>query len=201
MAEREKLLNAAIEIGRKLINILDDILVTGDWDSSLFLKTSAAKLRDLRNEIAILCDIDKAKPTDVYQSTVPNKDSRQNSPPGYFRVFILLYQVDGSNLQSWYRTIKTLSEYSVTRPAYKDENHAQEFIRAKTLGIERNGYVVVNVKDNDFYPTEQHVDSFGHPLIALKEEAVKLDNVVEFVHANKKHYVIRDNALVLLGEI
>ena len=119
--------------------------------------------------------------------------------PGYSQVFILLYQVDSANLQGWYRTIKTLTDYSVTRPAYKDEAYAREFIRSKASGIERNGYAIVNIKSDDFYNVEQPpVDACGHQLFVLKENSIKLENIVEFVLANKQHYAIRDEALFLL---
>ena len=42
------------------------------------------------------------------------------------------------------------------------------------------------------------MDAYGHQLFVLKENSVKLENIVEFVLANKQHYVIHDDALVLL---
>jgi Dot/Icm secretion system protein IcmQ len=196
MVEQEKLRDA-LEIGKKLKDILDNILTVGEWDSSLFLRNVAVKLRGLRDKIEKLCQTNEGKVAGISQdSTV-----RRKAPPGYIPVFILLYQVDSSNLPSWYSSIKNLSEYSVSRPAYKDESHIQEFIRTKTTGIEHNGYVIVNVKEQDFYQIEPQVDFLGHPLVSLKEGAVKLENIVEFIHANKSHYAIRDNELVYLDKI
>jgi len=190
MAEQEDK-RIETEFGKKLIDILDDVLATGDWESSLFLKSSATKLQKLRAEIEKVCITGGVE----IKTSVVNKDSKI-IPPGYTQVFILLYQVDGANLQGWHRTIKNLEEYNVTRPAYKDESYAREFIRSKVASIDCNGYVVVNVKDDDIYKVDAP-DAFGHQLFALREKAIQLENVFEFVHANKKRYVVRDNELVL----
>ena len=37
------------EITNRLKEILNEVLATGDWESSLFLKTSATKLKKLRD--------------------------------------------------------------------------------------------------------------------------------------------------------
>lgn len=186
------------DIGKKLKDIIDNVLAVGDWNSSLFLKTSATKLQELRARIKNLCgDVDlngSVVKVDEIVDVV-------NHMVGYTRVFILVYQVDGANLQGWERTIKTLVEYGGTRPAYKEERYAREIVRSKVSGIEHNGYVIVNIKDDACYQVDQQVDALGNQLVALKEGAIQLGNVVEFVHANKKRYALRDNELVFLGEI
>ncbi|MBU0744316.1 MAG: type IVB secretion system protein IcmQ [Gammaproteobacteria bacterium] len=186
-----------IDLGKKLIAILDGVLAIGDWDNSLFLKTSASKLKKLREQAQQLCVGEE----DITAND-DNKEFYQECVlPGHSQVFILLYQVDGANLQTWLGTIKNLTEYSVTRPAYKDVVHVQGAIRSKSSPLDHSAYVVVNVKDDAFQPGEQQMDSLGHPLVSLSEDAVKLENIVEFVHGNKKRYAIRDNKLVFLGEI
>jgi Dot/Icm secretion system protein IcmQ len=186
------------EIAKKVIEVIDGLLTTGSWDSSVFLKASAARLRGLRTQAERLSHFGEKKQSDT---PVGKALERRAVPSGYTQVFILLYQVDGANLQGWSRNIKTLIDYSVTRPAYKDESFAKEAVRSKVASIERNGYVVVNVKNDAFYSAEQApTDNFGHQLFVLKENSIKLENIVEFVHANKKHYTIGDNDLVLLDE-
>lgn len=196
MAEQEERQNF-FELSKQLRDILDDILATGDWQSSLFLKTAATRLRELREKSDQLFNNGNV----VTEAAKVQDSSRKIAPPGYLQVFILLYQVDGASLQGWYRNIKTLADYSVTRPVYKDEEHAKEFIRSKTAAVDRNGYAVVNIKEGDFDDTGQQVDQFSHPLFILKQDAVKLENVVEFVHSNKRRYAMGDNDLIYLGEI
>jgi hypothetical protein len=189
------------EIANKVKEVIDGVLATGDWEHSLFLKTSAAKLRQLRVDAEKLSNTEVQSQNEITDKAVSvDADSKRRVvPAGYSQVFILLYQVDDTNLQSWYRTIETLIEHSVARPAYKEEAHAEEFIRSKASGIERNGYAIVNIKSDDFYEEEvPPVDAYGHQLFVLKENAIQMENVVEFVHANKSHYALRDSGLVLL---
>ncbi|MEI8054401.1 MAG: Dot/Icm secretion system protein IcmQ [bacterium] len=195
--EEQKLLTPN-EIANKVVETIDGLLATGDWENSVFLKASAAKLRELRTQAQQLSLLGGQAQQEQKAIVTASAKTIQ---PGYSQVFILLYQVDGANLQEWYRTVKTLVDYSVTRPAYKDEAYVKEFIRSKTSGVERNGYAVVNIKSDDFYNVEQPpVDALGHQLFVLKESSIKLENIVEFIHANKQHYAIRDEALFLLKE-
>lgn len=190
--------NKMLSISKKLKEILDNVLATGDWESSLFLKTSAKKLRDLKSKVEKL----SAEISGVDQTVgIDKSGDKIELQVGSSRVFILVYQVEGTDLQGWARTIKTLVEYGVTRPAYKEEDQAREFIRAKVSNTERNGYVIVNVKDEAFYQVDQQVDALGNQLFALRENAIKLENIIEFVHANKKRYAVRENELVFLSEI
>lgn len=185
------------DVGKQLLAVLTGILASGDWESSLFLKVEADRLKEFSGQVGTLLKSDEPK-LDIIARDV----ARPKPQFGYSQVFILLYQIDGANLQNWYSNIKNLGQYSVTRPAYIDERYAQEFIRSKVANIERNGYVVANVKSDDFYQEgEKLFDPFGHELVSLKDKAVLIDNVVEFVHANKRRYAISDNKLVLLGEV
>ena len=185
------------KLGREIIGVLDDILSSGDWDSSLFLKTSGSKLKSLRDRAKEICEIDVAKDKKLEDSSGKGREVES----GYSRVHVLLYQVDGINLQGWFRTIRSLSGYTVNRPAYKEESEVLEFIRSKNTNIECHGYLTVDIKDSDLYQTPDQVDSFGHQFFGLKEEAIKIENVIEFVHANKKRYAVGEKELELLGEI
>lgn len=184
------------EIGKKLVDILDGLLKAGNWESSLFLKASSGRLRELRNEAKNLAQIDQG---DEATSLAAAFD--RPVPPGYIQVYISLFQLEGSNFQIWHRTVKALTEHSITRPIYKDVKFAQEFIRSKA-DIDHHGYVIVNIKDSDVFKLEQpSMDGLGHELLTIKEGAVKLENIIGFVHANKKRYLVKENELVFIDEI
>ena len=188
------------EIARQVEATINALLANGDWVKSLFLKAIASKFQTMLLAVRHLVQLaQQDEPHAAVQKVARNKET----PPGYSRVFMLLYQVDGTNLQSWYRTIKTLTDYTVTRPVYKNEDYAQECMRAKKdTEIERNGYIIVNIKNEDIYGEEYvSVDNFQHNMYVLKENAVELENILEFIHANKRHYAIHDNELVLLDKL
>ncbi|MCL5260514.1 MAG: Dot/Icm secretion system protein IcmQ [Gammaproteobacteria bacterium] len=185
------------EIGHKLIAIIDKLLVEGNWETSLFLRASAARLIELRQEaerVALAGNTPSAATGGLVAVQL------RTPPSGYIQVFVSLYQVEGTNLQKWEQVLKSLCEHSITRPAYKDEEHVKQFIRSKA-DINHLAYVVTNIKPADIYQLEQTpVDSFGHELLTLKEGVIKAANIVEFVHANKKRYFYRDNKLIFAGE-
>jgi hypothetical protein len=185
------------DLSKQLNGILDEILATGDWESSLFLKGVATKLQKIRNENEKLAN----SGTVTTQVVNVVDTTRKPAPAGYVQVFVLIYQAVGSDLPGWFANIKTLADYSGTRPVYKDEAHIKEFIRAKTATMDRNAYVVVNIKESDFEQTGEQIDQFNHQLFLLKQGSLKLENVVEFVHLNKKRYAMGDKELVYLGDV
>ena len=64
------------------------------------------------------------------------------------------------------------------------------------------GYVVVAVKENAIIKsTPQSVDRFGHELVMLKEHSIQAENILEFVHANKKHYSYQNHLLTQIPTV
>ena len=188
---------SAPEIGEKLTSIIDNLLDTGDWGSSLFLKASASRLRELRDEAEIM-----SHKHDHHAAMIKENAELTIIPSGHIQVNIFMYQVDGTNLQSWLRAIKSLAESKIVRPAYKSEEYVQAFIRSKTSAPESHGYITVYVKEDDFYTINPvPVDFLGHELLTLKEKAVKMENIIKFVHANKKCYLVQSGELVYNGEL
>lgn len=187
------------EIAKQLREIIENILSASDWEASIFLKQSAAKLRNLLVESDRLCKVFSVQKNTVVQKNNTIKNIKQEIPLGFVQVYVLLYQTSGDNLDAWYENIKSLTAYSANRSVYKNQSHIEEFIRSKKSNIICNGYVVVNVKNSDFYNIEApSFDMYNHELVVLKEDAIKLENIVEFVLANKQYYIIENNKLVLV---
>lgn len=183
----------SIDLSRRLVEIIDHLLSTGDWDASLFLKKAKEHLLKLRNEAdAIIAQ---------YGDTVAQDTLSGKQPAGTIKVYISLYQVDGNNLQAWQNTVKTLTAYNVTRPTYRSEEHVRELISSKA-DIKRHAYVEILIQESDLIPIDPlPVDTLGHELLILKEGAVKIKNIISFVHANKKRYSMKDDILKYEGDI
>jgi len=187
------------ETAKQLRQIIDNILNAGNWDNSIFLKQAATKLRNLLLEADRLGKIFALQQTTTTKENSISRTIKSEIPLGFTQVYVLLYQIDGNNLGAWYENIKSLVGYSANKSTYKNKDHIEEFIRSKSNNITHSGYVVVNVKSNDFYNIEApKLDIYNHELLVLKENAIKLENIIEFVLANKQHYIIEDNELVLL---
>lgn len=182
-----------IEVNKKLIAMLDDLLGTCNWESSLFLKTASKKFLALRMEAEQLL---------LASTTTAPKNVVIPVKAGHTKVFISIYLTEGINMEKWYATLKTLNEYSITRPVYRDEEHIKAMIRAKS-DTQREGYVTLFIKDEDIInlpPSKIVTDRLGHELLALKIGAVKLENIIEFVHC-QQHYRMSETGLVLKTEV
>ena len=177
-----------IEIAKKLAMLLDGLLATGDWQSSLFLRVASKRIQVLLDEAKSIIEL--SSPEQLSTKSI------KNSVHGYIPVYVSLYQVMGNNLQNWQYALRLLSEHNTSRPTYRNEQFVRELIGTKT-DIERHGYAIVHIKDDDMYHfEEQPSDSLGHELLVLKEGVIRLENIVGFVHANKKRYAFVNNMLV-----
>lgn len=186
-----------VSIGVRLVETLSDLLKSGDWDSSLFLKTVKRRISDIINET-------RSAMANTHRSAVVVAGDllKQAAPSGYVRVYVLLYQTDGSKLVNWQYALKTLLGYNVSRPTYRDERHIQELVRSKK-DIERYGYAVVNIVERDVYSREQFPlkDQFDHEMVVLKENSIGKENIVGFIHANKRRYAFVDGELMYQGDV
>jgi len=183
-----------IEAGKKLVDILDNILNNKqDWESSLFLKTVKTKLETLLKEAKNIV-------SEVEETTGINAESVKAIRPGYTQIFILLYQFEGNKIQNWQYALRALAEHNTNRPAYSNEKEVQELIRTKRE-TEKYGYAIVNIKDDNVYKTEKkNLDPLNHELLSLKEGSITQMNIIGFVHDNKKYYNFDNGVLIYKSE-
>ncbi len=177
----------------ELVTILDELLDSNDWDTSLLLRTTKKHLVALREEAKQIAD----KLNDNVDAKL-DQQVKTALKPDYIKIYISIYQAEGANLQAWQKMLKALANYSITRPVYENEERVREVIRAKP-DMQRHAYAVVAIPQNSIIHLEKpSLDQFSHELLALKEGAVQLQNIIEFVHANAKRYVFRNDTLVLI---
>lgn len=174
----------------KLIAAIDKALEEGRWDGSLFFKNIRKQLQKLRDFVRQELADDQAK-NNIEDITHMLEVERRKA--GYERVYIAIYQMDGEFLEKWVNPIKALTGHSVSRPVYQSEEHVAELIRAKRS--RNDAYIAVWVKPTDIV-SRQNVakDRLGHPVFTLKDGSVKLENIIEFIHDNRR-FVFQENEL------
>lgn len=178
------------EILVELINILKDLLSKGDWSASLFLKTAYKKIDNLCQRAEELLNLINHGPKKEEEHI--NKESE-----GYLKVFVSVYQSDYNNLTKWQNTLLGITEYSVSRPIYRNEEYIEEIIRARQSFNE--GYAIVFIRETDIIPPyagKPLMDKFGHELLTVKQGAILPENIFEFVHLEKR-YFFRNGRLLL----
>ncbi|MCK4608483.1 MAG: Dot/Icm secretion system protein IcmQ [Gammaproteobacteria bacterium] len=181
------------EASVKLVALLDDLLSKEDWESSLLLKAAKKRIEALLEEAKQVAT--ELNGTLIATTHEPTKfELKENQ----VKVYISLYQTEGASIKSWQNMLRSLGRYSMTRPVYEDEAHVREVVRSKPDAL-RHAYAVVAVEKTAIIDRERTpVDKFGHHLLTLKENTVKLSNIIEFVHANSKRYVFQQDRLVLI---
>ena len=181
-----------LTVNRELIAILSGLLAAGDWESSLFLKVASKRIKVLRDEAERLLE-----QATVQESLIDG--GIETLQEGYLRVFISLYQADGANLDKWCHTIKGLVLNNVGRPVYSTEDDVRSSIGARG-NFSSEGYAVVHIELSELMsmPKEQvPEDRYGYSLLTLRENAVHLNNIKEFVHANDQRYRFCKDTLTL----
>lgn len=183
----EQDIKAALEIKK----ILDEGIKDGPWHANLFLKGIKKKLEELRDQFTVSVGLDSLKGEELKYSLSINANVSAHE------VYISLYQSQGGNIHKWRELIMSLMRYSIGRPVYKDESDA----KAATHLTDRNpnnAYVVVKVNSDAILPDSldsPRIDREGRKLIALREGAITLHNIVRLVH-NTGHYKLVGNFLV-----
>ena len=182
-----------VEFNRELLAILDELLAAGDWESSLFLKVASKRVKALRDEAQALLE----------QATTPrnNQESTNAVREGYINVFISLYQADGNDMKKWQNTLKGLALNNVGRPVYQSDDHVKASIRARGNPT-CEGYATVQIKTSDLMKMPDGrvpKDRYGNELLTVRENAVSLENIKEFVHANGQVYDFRNGNLSFRG--
>lgn len=173
-----------------IIATVDHIAEAGDWQSSLFLRNTIKPLLEIKAEA--VTELDRL------QAHVAKKTGGGVSiSSDEVEVYISLFQSDGYNMNKWAMQLRSLERYMLGRPVYQSEADMLARIRLRNAGA-NEGYVIVAVKKTDVQSDTFAAplkDQFDHPLIALKENALKQGKIIAFVHQGVR-YLFVDGQLI-----
>jgi intracellular multiplication protein IcmQ len=180
-----------VAVAQQLMSALRQLLAAGDWLSSILLQTFSKEWEKHCQEIQEWLN-DNNKAAELSKTSLQSLGTA-----GKILVYVSLYQTEGNNLQKWTNTLKMLGHYSQTRPIYRQEEHMQVIIRTKAEQ-QREAYAIVEINENDILPSSVGrtvVDRLDHELLTLKRDAIKSENIIQFVH-NGNHYDFVENQLL-----
>lgn len=184
-------------LARELIDALDKAIDKGPWEKGLIFQNIGKQLKDLREQCV----------THLKVSAPTTQQARQRSQrpaeaSGDCRtVYISLYMSQGDDMSKWEKLLRNIQNQATTRPIYKDEEELRTMLRAKADKT-NEAYVAIMVKNQDVMPPpsgDTPTDKLGHDLLILKPEAIKADNIVDFMHKSG-HYAFENNQLSRLGD-
>lgn len=158
---------------------LDDLIESGSWDESNFIKIIGKNIREIRNNFANAVHL----PTQEKIKDTSQVATRMALRSGQQEVFIALYSSDGGNIQSWEKILANLPKQIISRPIYNDEDSVKSIIKTKD-NKQNEAYVAIYVNQSDILdiPLEKApLDKLGKPMLSLKDRAIILDNIHYFV--------------------
>lgn len=173
-----------------IIQALDEALDKAPWTASTFLTIIGKKLRLLRDEVAESID---GNPREAKNGATPSSQELADEGSVNMKtLYVSLYAIDGSNIQSWESILKHLPSQVTSRPVYENEEDIVACIRSKSNRM-NEAYVAVGVDSRHILaqPLEKiSFDKLGKPLLLLKDKAIHLDNVGVFVHQTGSYQFI-----------
>jgi intracellular multiplication protein IcmQ len=169
-----------------IIATVDHVVAAGDWQSSLFLRNTIKPLLAIKAEAQTELDQLQMK---AMQKPIHSVSARTENE---VEVYVSLFQSDGYNINKWAMQLRSLDRYVIGRPVYQNENDVESRIRLRNAGV-NEAYVVVVVKKNDIQSDRFAAaikDQFNHPLLTLKETALKSGRIIAFVHQKIRYHFV-----------
>lgn len=170
------------EQASEILKALDEAIDTGPWEESNFLRVIGKNLHEIRDKFVALVQ-QAGESGDARASDLANRIALRS---GQQEIFIALYSSKGSQLQSWTHILANLPKQMVSRPIYAHEKDVKSFIKSKSNPV-NEAYVSMYINQNDVLtqpPEKIPVDKLGKPLLTLKDNSLKLENINRFVHAS-----------------
>lgn len=173
-----------LDLCNAIISAADGVLNASDWESSLFLRNTIKPLKSIRDHAVELREAlggdDLAAAT---HSTAPLAEN-------CVRLYVSLYQSNGHDIKKWANQLDSIVRHMTGRPVYQDEEAVRKMVRAKCAQTSE-AYVVVAVNQSKIISNangKRRKDRFESVLIDLLPGALMRENILEFVHQNKRYY-------------
>ena len=137
--------------------------------------------------------------------SLPQEDvtSERASPAlseGQQYVFVHLFNNKGKVLSRWEVMLspRQLAECSVNRPIYAEQKQVEAYIRSRPNDDE-HAFLMLKIEKSDVLQSDEATDNYdplGHPLLKLKEGALKEHGLIYFFHKGGC-YILSRGHLVL----
>lgn len=176
-----------LELCEAIINAVDHVMSAGQWDDSLFLRSTIKPLQAIRENALKLKD-DLTGNLKIKQSAEPSVKE------ACVKLYVSLYQANGHDMKQWASQLSSLSSYMVGRPVYQNEEDVVKAVRLKSSQTSE-GYVVVAIDKSKIISRDfsrPRKDRLGNMLVNLVPGSVNSENIIEFVHLGKRYYFQKD---------
>ena len=173
----------------ELLRLLDHLIGNHDWRKTEVTKGMLKDLTQHRERVlSIRQKIEKMQKKTSSAASIMGVSSIDSTKE--MVVFVTLYQSKGKEMSVWNQLLSSLPISTINRPVYSDERSARRAIadRENLIG---EGYAAVKIEKSELLPLDNiasRVDRLGQTLINVKQGALKSENILFFIHANKSRY-------------
>lgn len=193
--QQERAEAQCLQLTEAIIATVERVMAAGDWQASSFMRNLAEPLQELAR---------KAQETESQLQRARQHDAQaaQALQPDECKIYISLYQAEGHDLKKWEAQLRSVEAYLVGRPIYKNEADVRSMIRQKLVGVSEAYAVAVvpqkAIMANDF--SAKKTDRNGFELLTVEPTVVGPENVIEFVHLNKRYHFSKQRLQMMDAE-
>lgn len=187
--QEERTMEVRIDLSRRLLSIIDELLAYDDWGQSPFLTQLLKPTREMRESlVAFLGEQEVIKQRHGWRMPDCAASGRE--------VYVLLYQANGSDMQAWADQLTDLMRTIMSRPIYGQRSHVEKVIRLRGYP-DTDAYAVVHIdelhiQDN---PSLEKKDKWGQPLVRLKDILTGVEYIKAVIYQDAT-YELKDGCLV-----
>lgn len=180
-----------LEIKRRLVVLLDELLEKDYWQDSLFLQAAEQEIRGLRAKIVA----DSQLMALLGESQLVKQPVKSVSA-NLLQVYVALYQSDGNNFTKWAQMLSAISSLSISRPIYRYERDIKSCMRGMEKKL-NHAYAIVSVKSEDILSDAGNPpkDRNSYELLMIKERAIQANNIISFLHLTGR-YTFENGTLI-----
>ena len=190
--------HAAHKYRQQVIEQLDALIEKKAWEKSLVLKVIQGRIIAYRD--ALMEEVEAARPQ---SASSDNATKISVMPDDMQPIFVCLFKRFADSIDKWQTELSRFDGNVLGRPIYAHAEQAQQFINNKE-DKRTEGYIEIWVKKDAILqlPPERVLhDKNGNPLLSLKPNAVKKENVRYFTHGEGGKYALVKGRLVGVAEL
>ncbi len=164
---------------KEILDALDEMLETGPWDASNFLRVIGKNIATIRENF-----VTQTKGGQSSSKAEAHLANRIALRAGQQEIYVSLYAAEGNQIQSWEKIVGNLPRQMISRPIYADEQSVKASIKSKE-NPQNEAYVAIYVNQSDILNISEDkipVDKLGNKLLTLKDKSLNLNNISRFVH-------------------
>lgn len=182
-----------IELAKQVVKSLGELLKKPCWKTSMLNRVIYKKIQHEKAGYDSYIE--------SYEKTVSDKSTGVDwdhlLANGFEKVYVIVYNSQGSKLSEWERLLMKLPFDIIGRPVFSDEEQARVCIEKK-LRAESDGYVELYVEKRFLTSSERsnvlRVAESNH--IAIDPKGVQVKYIASFVHMNLLRYKLDNHRLV-----